>query len=146
MHLPTKRGINQKTLFSCNYSGSTSGFRRRKNYAAFRMPQTWASKAGGKGAVPPCIFIHGIDIVDRGLSAIFWSFFRCPPPLRKRLNSAIFQSFLLFFGIFPLPPLLEIFLLSPWPQTAEIIAINFNFFVLSPLLILRWPLLICAPG
>jgi len=33
-------GINQKTLFSCNYSGSTTGFQCRKNYAAFRMPQT----------------------------------------------------------------------------------------------------------
>jgi len=34
-------GINQKTLFSCNYSGSSApGFRRRKNYAAFRMSQT----------------------------------------------------------------------------------------------------------
>jgi len=32
-------GINQNTLLSCNYSGSASGFRRRKNYTAFRMPQ-----------------------------------------------------------------------------------------------------------
>jgi len=32
--------IDQKTLFSWNYSGSAPGFRRRKNYVAFRMPQT----------------------------------------------------------------------------------------------------------
>jgi len=32
--------INQKTLFSCNYSGNASGIRRRKKYAAFRVPQT----------------------------------------------------------------------------------------------------------
>jgi len=30
-------GINQKILFSCNYCGSAPDFRRRKNYAAFRM-------------------------------------------------------------------------------------------------------------
>jgi len=32
--------INQKTLFSCNYSGSAPGFWRGKNYAAYRMPQS----------------------------------------------------------------------------------------------------------
>jgi len=33
-------GINQKILISCSYSESAPGFRRRKNYIAFRMPQT----------------------------------------------------------------------------------------------------------
>jgi len=33
-------GINQITLFSCNYSGSAPDFPRTRNYAAFRMPQT----------------------------------------------------------------------------------------------------------
>jgi len=33
-------GINQKMVFSCNYNRSVLGFWRRKNYTAFRMPQT----------------------------------------------------------------------------------------------------------
>jgi len=32
--------IKPKYLFSCNYSGSVQDFRRSKNYAAFRLPQT----------------------------------------------------------------------------------------------------------
>jgi len=49
---------------------------------------------------------------------LFSVFFRCPP--WKRLNSAIFRSFLHFFGLFcyfsvffPLPPPLKIFLPTP---------------------------------
>jgi len=33
-------GIDQTPLLSCNYSENAPGFRRRKNYAAYRMPQT----------------------------------------------------------------------------------------------------------
>jgi len=50
------------------------------------MLAPWASAAGGWGAVPPWIFIHGTNTVDRGLKvlffcvfAIFRSFFRWPP-------------------------------------------------------------------
>jgi len=56
----------------------------------------------GRGAVAPWIFIHGTDIVDRGIIVIF------------------FGLFLLFFGIFSVPPPswkraspMEIFLPTP---------------------------------
>jgi len=75
--------------------------------------------SGGQAAVPPLIFIHGAYIADKGLIVLsfgvflplFGPFFRCTPPW-MRLNSAIFWSFLLVFGLFfPLPPSsLEIFL------------------------------------
>jgi len=72
-------------------------------------------------AADPWIFIHGTNIVDRGLKALFFGvflllfglFFRCPPPPWKGLNSAIFGLFLLFFGLFLLPSPLEIFLPTP---------------------------------
>jgi len=76
---------------------------------------------GAGGPCPPWIFKHDINIVDRGLNvlffglfAIFRTFFRCPLPLWKRLNSAIFRYFLLIFGLFFcwLPPL-ENFLPTP---------------------------------
>jgi len=63
------------------------------------MVQTWASAAENRGAVAPLGFS---------------SFFRCPP--RKRLNSAIFWSFLLFFGLlFHWPPW-KFFCRRPWVQ------------------------------
>jgi len=51
--------------------------------------RAWASAAGGGGACPPWIFIHGTNIADRGLKVLFSAFlcyfavlfFRCPPPL-----------------------------------------------------------------
>jgi len=71
----------------------------------------------GSGPVPPWIFKHGRNIVDRGLKVlfsacfdIFRSFFRSPP--WKRLNRAI-QYFLLIFSIFFSLPPLENFLPTP---------------------------------
>jgi len=68
----------------------------------------WASAAGGR-APSPSIFIHGIDIVDRGLIVlfdIFWSFFRFPTslPLEEAFNSAIFNLFYYFLVFFRCPP------------------------------------------
>jgi len=57
----------------------------------------WASAAGGRGGRGCLDFYTWHNIVDRGV--IFRYFFRCPPPPRKRLNNAIFWSFLLFFGL-----------------------------------------------
>jgi len=68
--------------------------------------------SGSRGAL--WIFIHGTDIVDRGLIvllfvyffAIFRSFFPVDPFPWKRLNSAIFQYFFV-------APSLKIFLPTP---------------------------------
>jgi len=79
----------------------------------------------------PWIFIHGTDIVGGGLIvpfsvfffASFRSYFLAPPP-RKRLNSAIFRSFLLFFGLF--------FVVSPPGNfSADAFDCNKNCFALS---------------
>jgi len=56
----------------------------------------------GGGAVPPpaWIFIHGTDIVDRGLIVLFsvffanfWPFFRCPPSPGKFFPDALAYRF-----------------------------------------------------
>jgi len=67
---------------------------------------------------PPWIFIYGADLVDRGLIVLFFglfcyfrSFFVGPP--WKRLNSAIFRVFLLFFGFPVAPSTPEIFFPTP---------------------------------
>jgi len=63
-------------------------FRSNKGYGksyAFISSEAWASAAGG--AVDPWIFIHGTDIVDRGLIVLF------------------FGLFLLFFDLFSVAPL-----------------------------------------
>jgi len=60
-----------------------------------------------RGGMPPWIFIHGTNIVNRGLKVLFFSvillffqsFFRCPPPSLKEANIAIFGVFLLFFDL-----------------------------------------------
>jgi len=59
---------------------------------------------GGNG--PIWIFIHGTDIVDKGLTVLFLiSFFVAHPlPPRKEHNSAIFGHFLLFIGLFFVGP------------------------------------------
>jgi len=62
----------------------------------FGHPLSWASATGSKGAVPPWIFIHGTDFVDRSLIVLF------------------FRSFSYFSVFFPLPPL-KIFLTTPLP-------------------------------
>jgi len=67
---------------------------------------------------PPWIFMHGTNVVDRGLKvlfSVFLLFFGLFPLALfwKRLNSAVFQSFLVFFGLFSVGPLLEIFLRTP---------------------------------
>jgi len=67
--------------------------------------------------VPSWIFIHGTNIVDRGLKVpflvfflLFFGLFPCPlPPSWKRLNSAIFGLFAVFWPFFRCPPPLEIF-------------------------------------
>jgi len=51
---------------------------------------------GAGGPWPPWIFMHGTNIVDRGLKVLFFglfchfSVFFCWSPLWKKLNSAIF--------------------------------------------------------
>jgi len=52
-------------------------------------------RGGQGGRDPSWIFIHGTNIVDRGLKVLF------------------FGPFLLIFGIFSVAPLLENFLLTP---------------------------------
>jgi len=71
------------------------------------------------GRRQPRIFKHGTNIVKRGLKVLFSAFF-CYfsvffplVPHWKRLNSAIFQYFLLIFGLFSVGPLLENFLPTP---------------------------------
>jgi len=52
-----------------------------------------------KGPCPPWIFIHGTNILHRGLNyfsvflLLFFGIFTLPSPPRKRLNSTIFRSF-----------------------------------------------------
>jgi len=71
---------------------------------ARRQEKHMALAVGGRGAVPSWVFIHDTDIVDRGLIVLFFVFFSIFGLIsvapRKRLNSAIVWSFLLFFGIF----------------------------------------------
>jgi len=68
---------------------------------------------GGRGL--SWIFIYGTNTVDKGLKVLFFGvlcyflvfFFVAPHIPWKRLNSAIFRSFLLFFVLFfccPPPP------------------------------------------
>jgi len=54
--------------------------------------ESWASAAGGKGGVVPWIFIfiHGTNIVDKGLKVLIFG---------------VFFFYLLFFFSFPPPPL-----------------------------------------
>jgi len=78
--------------------------------------QAWAS---AERAWPPWIFTHDTNIADKGLIVLFFGLFlpffglfSVAPP-RKRLNSAIFGTFLLFlalFSFFSLASPLEIFL------------------------------------
>jgi len=51
------------------------------------------------------IFIHGTDIVDRGLKVLFFGLFSVAPPSWKRLNSANFRIFAIFQSFFVAPPL-----------------------------------------
>jgi len=46
----------------------------------------WASAAGGRGAVPPWIFIYGTNTIDKGLKVLFFGLFSVgpPPPLSGR--------------------------------------------------------------
>jgi len=54
-------------------------------------------------APPPWIFIHGTNIVDRGLKVLFFGVFKL-----------FFGAYQLFFGLFSVaPPPLEIFLPTP---------------------------------
>jgi len=73
---------------------------------------------GSRGGRAPSIFKHDTNIVDKGLKVLFFGllcyFFFFPVlPLRKRLNSDILWSFLLFFGLFFVPPW-KIFCRRPW--------------------------------
>jgi len=68
-----------------------------------RGMKAWVEEAGGRVRAS-WIFIHGTDIVDRGFIVLFFrSFFRCPLPW-KRLNSAIFDLFLLYSIFYQLAP------------------------------------------
>jgi len=75
--------------------------------------------SGGQGAVPPWIFIHGTDIVGRGLIVLFFGLFSVATSLPRRglmapfsIFPTLFRSFLQFFrsfcaifwSFFPLPP------------------------------------------
>jgi len=76
--------------------------------------------SGGQGGtVPPWIFIHGTDIIDRaifrsflvlffGLFLLFFGVFSVASSWKRRLV-LFFVIFLLFFILFPLPPLPENF-------------------------------------
>jgi len=64
--------------------------------------QSWASEAGGRGACPPWIFIHGTNIVERGLKVLFFGVFLL-----------FFVFFCYFLVFFPLPSPLEIFPPTP---------------------------------
>jgi len=75
---------------------------------------------GSRGPWLSWISKHGTNIVNKGLKVLFFGlicyfsvFFPLPPPLRKRLNSAIFRYFLLIFGLFSVAPSLENFLPTP---------------------------------
>jgi len=68
--------------------------------------------SGEQGALPPWIFKHGTNIVDRGLKVVFFDLFLLffglfsVGPLWKRLNSVIFLAFFANFLSFfycPLP-------------------------------------------
>jgi len=52
--------------------------------------------SGGCVSWPPWIFIHGTDIVDRGLIVLFFSLFSVGPPGRGLI--------VLFFGLFSVAP------------------------------------------
>jgi len=61
------------------------------------MIDTWASAAGG--GAPPWIFIHGTDIVDRGLIVLFFSPFSVGTPLEEAYW-CYFLVFLCYFLVF----------------------------------------------
>jgi len=72
---------------------------------------------GQKSRGHPWIFMHGTNLVDRGLKGLFFGLFWYFPvffplaSLWKRLNSAIFRYFFANFRyFFPLTASLEIFL------------------------------------
>jgi len=85
---------------------------------------TWASAAGGRGAVLRWIFIHITDIVDIkrlksaifGLFSYFSVFFLWLPPLPSSPKEALL---VLFFNLFSVASL-EIFLPAP-------LTVNINF-------------------
>jgi len=84
----------------------------KKSTSPILLLLAWASAAGCReGPWPLWIFIHGTDIVNRGLIVLFFvffsifrSFFRLPPlPPWKRLNSAIFRFFFCYPPLAPTP-------------------------------------------
>jgi len=93
--------------------------------------RSWVSATGGRDPWPPWIFIHGTDMVGRGLIVVFFVVFFCyffslfsvAFPHWKRLNSAIFRSFFaVFSGFFSLPlPLWNFFLMTPLPPVQVIL-------------------------
>jgi len=85
--------------------------------------------SGGQGVVPPWIFLHGTNIVDRGLIVLLLGIlfailrsFSNGPPLEEAINSAILWSFLLFFGLLPLPH-------PTWKFFCQRPCLSFNFFL-----------------
>jgi len=83
-------------------------------------------------------FIHGTDIVDRGLMVLLFGLFLlfsslfsvAPSSFRKRLNSAILVFFGYCFDPFSVTPLsLEIFLSTPLQASNPISRLTFYKYV-----------------
>jgi len=70
------------------------------------------------GAMTPWIFIHGTDIVDRGLIVLFFSIFSVLPPEEAVLFFGLF--FAIFWSFFrcspPFPPFSVVSILEKWPK------------------------------
>jgi len=105
----TRSGVEPKP---CNYNRRNNGFLIWPLFL-----DSWASAAGDRVGPCPRIFIHGTDIVDSGLKVLFLGLFLLFFGLGifwKRLCSAIFSIFLLFYrSFFCCPSPLEIFLTTP---------------------------------
>jgi len=86
----------------------------------------WASAAGSRGPWPPWIFIHGTDLVNRGLIVLFFAFFCyfsfffvAPSPGKGIIVLFFGIFFLIFFGLFFVtapssPPPWKFFCWRPW--------------------------------
>jgi len=88
---------------------------QKEKHFVFLYPQyllyTWASAAGDRGAMAPSwIFIHGRNIVDRGLKELFFGIFFSVASLPCRgLTVLFFGLFCYFSDFFRLPPTPENF-------------------------------------
>jgi len=120
----------------CNFTHSYRPQLFQTNKRTYRIHERRQRRAGEGAVAPPWIFIHGTDIVDRGLIVLFFSLFSVGSPGRglKCYFSVFFCYFLIFFSVGP-PETGSIFrcfffyfrsffpLASPW-----------KFFLSSPLI------------